>query len=347
MNTTPTEILTDDPRVARQIAKAANVIGQAVAAGALSQGLIHRLVVGASLTVEQAVNEWAEWLRSTCGSDRTADNHLMFVRAWMRDAHVTRTKIAAIKEQHISNWINASDRTKMSSRCVKLAAVRSLFRFCEVRQYTMGDPAQLVRVKAKLLTHEQKEPRQKTCFTDAQVTQITNHLWQRLNELTHLPIKVGATRHKLSTVRFWYCAVIIGRYAGLRLGDICSLEWSCLSKPGKLIVWTDKRDRRVELDVTPELKAGLDGIAPNKRKLCFPEQDEILRSSKRYKLSIQFMRILDALKIEGHSFHDFRHTRLSELVRNGMSLTDAAAVAGHTSTKTTQGYIHNSDGKAQ
>jgi integrase len=53
--------------------------------------------------------------------------------------------------------------------------------------------------------------------------------------------------------RFWYCATLIGCYAGLRLGDICSLEWSCLQHPNKLIVWTDKRDTQVELPVDENL----------------------------------------------------------------------------------------------
>jgi hypothetical protein len=41
--------------------------------------------------------------------------------------------------------------------------------------------------------------------------------------------------------------------AGLRLGDICALEWACLKEPGKVVVWTDKRDTRVDLPVDDDL----------------------------------------------------------------------------------------------
>lgn len=126
--------------------------------------MIQKLVVGANLTVEGAVAEWEQWLRSVSGSDRTADNHVLFVRAWMRDTKAAEKKVTAIRAPDISKWINRSDGTKLASKRVKLAALRSLFNFCSIRQYTNGDPSLEIRVKAKLLSHEQKEPRRKTSY---------------------------------------------------------------------------------------------------------------------------------------------------------------------------------------
>jgi hypothetical protein len=90
--------------------------------------------------------------------------------------------------------------------------------------------------------------------------------------------------------------------AGLRLGDICALEWACLKEPGKVVVWTDKRDTRVDLPVDDDLAQGLAAIPANSDKVCFPEQEAISRSSKRSMLSVQFGRTLQAVGIQGHSF---------------------------------------------
>jgi integrase len=329
------------PVEARQVIKSANIAGIEVLAkaNALSQALIQKLVVGANLTVGQAIAVWEEWLRSVSGSDRTAENHVTFVRAWARDAKTVNRKISTMKEPDIAKWINQADGTKLASKRVKLAAVRSLFNFCSVRQYTNGDPSKEVRIKAKLLSHEQKEPRRKTCFTDQEVNRIVDHLNLQILALMKMPQTPG-TVHKLNTARFWYCATLIGRNAGLRLGDICSLEWACLKEPGKLIVWTDKRDTRVDLPVNDDLARGLAAIPGNSNKVCFPEEDAISRSTKRSKLSVQFGRILQAVGIQGHSFHDLRHTFCSDCQRKGISTPHIAKLAGHSNEATTKIYLH-------
>lgn len=333
---------TADPAEAQAVIQAANLptIEALAKAGALSQSIVQKLVIGANLTVQNAVQEWETWLRDTCGSDRTGDNHVMFVKAWMRDTKTAVRKVSSLKEADLSKWVNRSDGTKLSSKRVKLAALRSLFQFCSIRQYLVGDPSREVRIKAKLLTHEQKEPRHKTCFTEAEVNRIVTYLTERMMELELTPDRTPHQDHQLEVTRFWYCATLIGRYAGLRLGDICSLERASLAVPGKLIVWTDKRDTRVDLDVDENLAKGIAAIAPSSKKFCFPEQDAIMRGPQRSKLSVQFSRILEACRITGHSFHDLRHTLITELVSNGMSITNAAKVAGHTSTKSTEGYVH-------
>jgi integrase len=303
--------------------------------------MIQKLVVGANLTVEGAVVEWEQWLRSVSASDRTADNHVMFVRAWMRDTKLANKKITSIAEQDISKWINRDDGAKFASKRVKLAALRSLFNFCSIRQYLNGDPSRAVRVKAKLLSHEQKEPRRKTCFTDEEIKRIVFYLSEQMLELDLTPDRTPAQDHRLAVTRFWYCATLIGRYAGLRLGDICCLERASLAKPGKLIVWTDKTNTRVELDLDENLARGIAAIpASTSKKLCFPEQDAIMRGPQRAKLSVQFSRILQAVKIRGHSFHDLRHSFCSDCKRRGIPTPHIAKLVGHADEETTKVYLH-------
>jgi integrase len=118
------------------------------------------------------------------------------------------------------------------------------------------------------------------------------------------------------------------------------LEWACLKEPGKLVVWTDKRDTRVDLTVDDDLARGLAAIPANSNKVCFPEQDAINRSTKRSKFSVQFGRILQAVGIRGHSFHDLRHTFCSDCQRKGIPTPHIAKLVGHSNEATTKTYLH-------
>ncbi len=333
---------TKDPALAARIIKSANIraIEVAAKAGALSHDLIQKLVVGKKISVSEAITEWQEWMTSTSGSDRTAYCQASYVNKWAKAAHVLSMAPSQIKEMHIAKWINNEDGNKMSTKRAMMAAVRSFFNYCSIKQYCFGDPTKLVSIKAHLLSHEQKEPTKKTVFSDEEFTRLVEYLEGHLIELMGRP-KTTANVHKVDVARFWYCAAIIGRYAGLRLGDICSLEWACFSKPGKMIVWTDKKNTRVELPVDDRLAKGIAAIPTNSRKLCFPEQDAAIRDQpRRGKLSLQFTRILEAAKITGHSFHDLRHTRASELNARGDSIEAIAEALGHGSKESTKTYIH-------
>lgn len=331
-----------DMKEAKALVKAANIetIEVLSKAGQLNQALIQKLTIGGNMTVSKAIEEWSKWINETSGSDRTADTHIMFVNAWARQARTLNRKLVSITEGDISKWINYEDKAKLSTRRIRLSAVRHLFRFCSIRQYCNPDPSREVRIKAKLLTHDQKEPKVKTCFTLDEFQAVVDHLTEKIVDLMGHD-KTEATIKKLDTARFWFCAAHIGRYSGLRLGDICTLEWASLRQPGKLIVWTDKKETRVEIPIGTELGKGIAAIPPNSKAHCFPEQDAIARHPrKRALLSVQFARILDEAGVEEHSFHDLRHTLATELNVHGNSLEEIAKALGHTSIKSTKGYIH-------
>jgi integrase len=66
--------------------------------------------------------------------------------------------------------------------------------------------------------------------------------------------------------------------------------------------------------------------------------------SGRAKFSVYFGRILDAIGIDRKcgrkSFHSLRHAALTRWDREGFSLDQCKDYAGHSSAKTTAGYIH-------
>lgn len=324
---------------AERVIKAANIrsIEVAAKAGAMSHDLINKLVIGKKLTLTQAIDEWAEWMTNVSTSDRTAFCHGSYVRKWARESRVLSLAPSQVKEKHIGEWINTRDGNKLATKRAALAAVRSFFNYCSIKQYCLGDPSQLVKIKPQLLTHEQKEPRQKVPFTNEEFDRLVEYLNRKIIELS----RRDSNAKQFANVQFWYCAIHIARYAGLRIGDICSLEWASLAKPGKLIKWTDKHDKRVEIPIDRHLQKGISAIPFVSKKLCFPEQDACYRDqSKRCKISGQFLRILQRAKIEGHTFHDLRHGFATESVNGGSSLEQTAALMGHSSVETTKGYVH-------
>lgn len=302
---------------------------------ALVWNILRQIDATRSKTVESAINEWKRWLESTCNSERTAESHITYATCWAREKRMLGRRLAEVREHHISEWINERSGCGLATRRVRLSAIRSLFKFCSIREYITMDPSQLVRVKARLLSHEQKEPTVRVPITDDEIRRILAELDRRIQSAE----PVG--RLAESDLRFWRAAIVIGRHAGLRLGDIACLEWSCLSKPGKLIVWTDKHDARVDLPMTPELRAVFDSLPRHSRHLCFPSQDKTARDrKKRSKLSVQFGRLLESIGIEGKSFHCLRHAFATDCRKRNMPMPHIQESLGHANQSTTKGYIH-------
>ena len=128
--------------------------------------------------------------------------------------------------------------------------------------------------------------------------------------------------------------------AGLRLGDICQLEWDSFSVKNKFIVWTDKRDRRVALDLDPRLADVIAAIAPINSQYVFPEERALYKDTRRKaNLSTYFRRICAAVDIHGKTFHDLRSSFIVDCKKRGLPMEHIAESVGHRSTTTTKGYI--------
>jgi integrase len=217
--------------------------------------------------------------------------------------------------------------------------VRSFFKFCLLKHYIQANIAELVKVKYKDLDHGQKEARVKRCFTDDEYRKVLFTIRAEMDRLEHQ--LDDAPRKFYNAYRFWYCAVIIVRITALRISDIASLQWESI-QGDRLIVHTDKKNVRVDQPITPELKECLNSIVGNTNKWCFPQQNAINGDpATRAQLPVQFGRILKRAEVAQHHFHELRVTRISELDANGHDLKAIAEFAGHTSTKSTEGYIVN------
>lgn len=295
----------------------------AARAGRLTHHVVTQIVAGKKVTLQQAFAQWSQWLESCGKAPRTILCTTSNVAAWMRDMKLESVAPGAVTEKHINAWINDKGSTsKATSRRVALSNIRNFWQFCIAKGYTIANPAALVCVRMDILSHEQKELKKHTPFTDADVASL-------------LKETEGADSS------FWHAAIALARWTGLRLGDIAQLEWDCFDKPGTIAVWTDKRDKRVELPLTTELASAVARIPINSGKHCFPDVYKTYLDPKKHGvLSTEFKRICQKLNMPEHSFHDLRRAFASEAWKQGRKIEHIKIDLGHSSESTTKRYIH-------
>jgi integrase len=313
-----------DKAAATKIANESNIaaLEHAAISGAVTAQAIGKIVTGKKLTIAKALVHYRKYLASIGKSAKTAENNVSTVELWARESNLLNYPPAAVEESSISQWINRdSTDAKASTRNVNLAALRSFFGYCTAKGWAVGDPARLARVNMKGLSHQQKERAVREVFEPYEIKRILKQCE--------------------SEDVFWLFAVRLSLETSLRLGDICQLEWDCFSEAERVNVWTDKRDKRVSVPISSELSDLLTSIPVSHPRFMFPEQRAIANDmKKRASLSVKFGRIVEKCDIKGKSFHCIRHTCITRWSKEGKTLESIAELAGHSNTKTTEGYVH-------
>lgn len=295
----------------------------AAKAGRLTQQAISHITAGRKLTILKAIDAFRNW-GATAFSTIYLTNLVDTLLLWSERAQVGHLPLAAIADHHIDPWINdVTSGAKASTRKVQLAALRTFFKFCSVKGWCAGNPAALVRVRFDLLSHEQKESRDIQTFTEAEVRKLLAY-FQKMES------------------PFWTFAVALSYEIGLRLGDVCQLEWASFEPSGTITVWTAKRAKRIQVPLSRPVSELLTRIPVTSMQYVFPEERLIyLDPARRSRFSVYFARFCAELDIQGKSFHSLRHTRVTKWRREGLTLEDIAQKVGHSNTKTTAGYDHS------
>ena len=288
----------------------------------LSREVYSKLTTGSNKYLD-VVHEFRSHRKKIATSPSTLNTFVAIYRQFARDYKYEKSEISDVSEKHIYDFINRGDKTTLANRKLRLTALNSLFKYSVAKGYTQINPASLVRVDKSMLSHKQKEKTERKPFTKWEFEQIQKN-----------------------APYFFKQAAEISYWTGLRLGDICSLEWDSIS-PKSLIVWTTKRDKRVRIPLGHDLFGGgqlidcFKSIKKEDKQYCFPEWHAINANPRtRSKPSVYFSRLLDRLLIADKSFHCLRHSFTTRLFQAGVMLEDIGKIVGHSDTKTTEGYIH-------
>lgn len=158
--------------------------------------------------------------------------------------------------------------------------------------------------------------------------------------------------------------ILIALYCGLRIGEICALQWTDIDfEEGILHVRkTLLRIRDLSPDAPRKTKVVIERpkTASSVRKIPVPAflltylkafssspEAYILTGSAAYmepRLYLsRYKRILKAAGVQEYTFHTLRHTFATRWIDNGFDVKALSEILGHSSVKTTlQRYVHPS-----
>jgi len=302
-------------------------IDMASRANSLNAAAITTIMAGRNVKCDSALDEWATWQGGNASPNTVRSQRIVLV-ALFNQVGCHKWPINRLLFEHLDAFVNGNDETKRSNRNMRLASIKSLFKFISAKGYCVGNPSAMLRVKLKNLSHEQKEPTKRLPFTEREYRHLITH-----------------------TDGFWRFACALSYWAGLRLSDVCNLEWAGIM-PEEIVVWTQKSETRVALplknaligngELQPILMAMMCDHARDP-KYCFPVQRAIINDpERRAGLSVAFGRILVELGIEGKSFHCLRHSFATRLGKAGVTVEEIGRFMGHgrSSGEVTAGYIH-------
>lgn len=267
-----------------------------------------------------AVDEFQRHMKDfNCLAPKTRLNHMKVVSEFLRRKDVPNV-LTEINESHIHEFLNSDEAKKraFSTRCEKRQSLKKFFGFCHKKGLLKYNPVQLVKIDHRGVPFNLREIRSSDPFTDEEV-------WQIINDP--------------KTSKFYRLATAIGRWTGIRLGDICLLQPGSFAKSGKVIVWTEKRDRRVEIPLEPELEPFLAELPEPRHGYYFQcERHQVNDVACRWAVSQGFKRILKRLGIKGRTFKSLRVSYCRMMQDRGEPMPHIARAMGHSSTKTTRTY---------
>jgi integrase len=159
----------------------------------------------------------------------------------------------------------------------------------------------------------------------------------------------------------WQGMILVGFYAGARLGDCARLTWGNVNLARKTISFmpakTERKRKRLEVPIHPRLMSWLAGrTVGTDAEPLFPALFKV-RVGGNQGLSAQFIAIMEAGNIDrrnvregtkggqraqhARSFHALRHSLTSTLANADVSEEIRRRITGHESAAVHSGYTHH------
>jgi len=268
------------------------------------------------------VDAWENWRYLNGAADNTIYAHATYVRAFINDMPHTINHPSKISAEIIQHYVNKSDGKSDNTKEFTLAAITVFLEYLMGKGHIMVNPAKIVKVNKRKLSHAQRRPRPRHPITIKEFQEIMRKAPYFIRQAT-----------------------AIGWYTGLRLGDVCNLEWACLTDT-HITVYTLKRDKYVELPLDHKFIGGgvlriiLNEIEKSHDQYMFPVERTMINDPKnRATISGRISKFYKRVGVN-KSFHCLRHTFVTRLASEGVDLKDIGKLVGHSNVSTTEGYSH-------
>jgi integrase len=201
-----------------------------------------------------------------------------------------------------------------SSRMKKQERLRSIFNFALASKWIETNEALgLGKIQVELV---QKRP-----FDDDEMESI-------LKTARAAITKGKQNEYAREAARQVYTFILVMRYSGLRISDICTLKVDSL-RDDHLVVRTIKTGEQVTVLLPPVVAAGLRSIKKASPKYFFWNGNTKLTSVTDLWRMHRLKPIFDEAKIQNAHPHRFRHTFAAELLRQGTSVRIVADLLGN------------------
>jgi integrase len=270
--------------------------------------------IGRQVSALEAYRLWVVHLEAATGSPKTVERYKWEVFRFF--TAMNWPPLCEVSTATVDRWVNRTDRPlHAQTRNVTCCALNHFFKYCDNEGWARN-PVANCHVKRHLLDHAHKESKARRPFSDEEFERLL----------------AAAGDHK-----FWRPAILIARYTGLRWGDVESLEWDSVNiQEGRLIVWTDKRDRRADLDMPVELVPVFSELAESRNG-----SPTVLPRMYPSETRTDWDKLKIAAKLPNELCrHCLRHTYANALLRSGIPVKEIARRLCHFSESTTQRYIH-------
>ncbi len=346
-------------------------------------------------------DRWMDYRVSLGLAPGTITGAASIVRKWIDDTNVkTNLDLQAVRYEEFGKLLNGDKKLALGRRASKLAAFRSFFNFARDEGYITKNPCRLVRLTLENVPEEKRESKHYKTWTEQNyadflvfinklVDEYSSYVGKPAHEFARysrecnhgLPyVKAAACEvadesmppiaadvssalnvaiQILREVRF---AAIVCHDTGMRIGDAQTIRWTHFtSKPGHVVFWPDKTNRRLECPISqtlsdalaeqgvydmtyilPLLKADKDKVVTGSR-LIYEALYAIRKVRPEFKeLSYHGLRrafvtrIVDQAKKTWHPKHVGSRTLTEE-----EAMDVARALVGHASSKQTEVYYEH------
>ena len=293
------------------------------------------------IKIEDIIDKWIDWMYYKGLATNTITQYSEMWVTWLHTNNLLKYPVSVLDMKTLDSFINVKDGSTLLTRKLRLSVARSYMIYCEAEGFILKNPAKIIKIRQRDLTHKQKEPREVLPFTrdefDCAIKGFNDFIGKKGQIHYH---------KRARECRFFIAACTIAWWTGLRFGDICKLEIATYTKD-TLIVHTDKTNKRVALPLENELigagavKECLDAIDIVNEHHFFPEQLERYNHEyHRCYLHKNFKNWMKRFGIPNRTFHSLRHSFVSRLHEAGSTLEEIGELVGHSRVETTKGYCH-------
>ena len=314
---------------------------------------------GQALTTAQVRKVFNEILETA--GDEPLDNFTVaeWLREWIKGKTASRGgKTGGRYEKPVEDFIkHMGTRSALLVRAVTPQDVRS-FRDAQVR---LGKSPVTVNLAHKIVASALMAARRQG-YIDANPASGVDYLPTHADKTHKEPFTAEEIEAIYNTASGdWKGVVLLGAFAGMRLGDALRLRWGDVDLQTGMISFTPSKTARLEKRLTvpihPELEAFLLAHPAGKRDTdpLFPSLAN-LSIAGRSGASGAFMRIMERAgvaagvarkksgkegrSVSARSFHSLRHGFVTALAGTGAAIEVRREIVGHASDKQSLDYTH-------